>query len=518
MTAQIGTKLKQIINDTYLAEFVDYERSLYRAIDQFAGTQTVISVSTINPPVSPNNGDAYFSPEAGTWDSEGKLYVWREGVTTGTNNSPVIPYWEEYDLPINTLLLSDDSGVTWKYDGTPILIWHNNFTTADTQSKRLLVGAIGALGFQADELGYQSNGSVNNVKMYFNENDDTAWLQTTAINLGLFADGKGFSINGDLGSTYGLTGFNFGDAVVSAVDVFFSGLTDIQGCSVHGTMNFENGRLLNMQGTSNITMNGGVFQMNNGASTTILSKVITGKSGTEASYLNCSNLRIEAGSTRLDFGISAIGVIEVNAGTEFNFGVANIVGNSLRSITGFGSINTPLIENTTSIDTPLIKNATAVQVQVNGIQKLIANATSTSFLFNDSNKMVTSVTGTQVTGGFNIQSSNTTGNVVAPVYTPTPSSPVNCTILSTYNSQVIRVGNMVMINGKNDVLATVSGVISFLIDLPIATASLTGGGVVTTNGYNVGFVTNSGGGVKVQVNFPSGGGGSIFYNYTYLVA
>jgi len=101
MTIEIGVKLKQIVNANYLESYVDYERALYRAIDQFAGGITVLDIDILDPSliVGQQNGDAYYSGVGAVAPFlDQSINVWRTDVTIGESNTPVADYWETYPV------------------------------------------------------------------------------------------------------------------------------------------------------------------------------------------------------------------------------------------------------------------------------------------------------------------------------------------------------------------------------------------------------------------------------------
>jgi hypothetical protein len=454
MTAQIGTKLKQIINDTYKAEYVDFERSLYRALDQFTATITVIDVEIANPNVLvPSNGDAYYvgAGAVNPW-TDNTIQVWREGATTGTNNSPVIPYWESYDVIEGWMIYSETQAIYYQVKPDLSLEWLNNFKTATDTSLRALVGLICADSFQSNLNGFQANSAVNanNITMYFQDEDigqgitEYGVLRTTSLKLALLTtNDRGILINDNIMNLVGLAEFRTG---ITCQSYFES------------AMNLVGGNNFNVGVNSNILMKNGEISFDANATGSLGIEPV-GKGNIDTLVLQATRFRLSANGSVLDFFTS--GVIDLSSCTNFNFGVADIQGSSANKIFGFEQLDVGYI----TIDPTDIRG--------------------------------------------NVRSS--------PLFVPTTSSPVNCTVNSIAPSFFVRVGNIVEVYGQANVTATVGGIVSFITDDPVATTSADCVGSANTTAFDGGFVSDSGTGTKISANIPLGGTETIFYNYSYLV-
>ena len=114
MAKTYGPKHGKIINALFKEEYTNDQRALYSFIDFISGGVQVLDTTLeTSTGLTPTNGDAYYAAATGGDWTEKKLYVWRTGVTSGTNNTAVDAYWEEYDIP--NMMEITDLGTGIKY-------------------------------------------------------------------------------------------------------------------------------------------------------------------------------------------------------------------------------------------------------------------------------------------------------------------------------------------------------------------------------------------------------------------
>lgn len=97
MAIELGPKLGLLYNTNIFESYGDAFRPFLQAIDALLFA-SVINATTIVPPVSPNNGDAYLlvGTPAGAWAGhQNAIAVWSTGVTLSGTNTPN-PSWVFY--------------------------------------------------------------------------------------------------------------------------------------------------------------------------------------------------------------------------------------------------------------------------------------------------------------------------------------------------------------------------------------------------------------------------------------
>jgi hypothetical protein len=97
MAIELGPKLGLLYNTNIYESYGDAFRPFLQAIDALLFA-SVINATTIVPPTSPNNGDAYLlvNTPAGAWlGQQNAIAVWSTGVTLSGTNTPA-PAWVFY--------------------------------------------------------------------------------------------------------------------------------------------------------------------------------------------------------------------------------------------------------------------------------------------------------------------------------------------------------------------------------------------------------------------------------------
>ncbi len=107
MTIEYGKELGIIINADYNEDVIDPIRAQERALDTFGrGIVRVLDATLTTVPLNPTNGDQYYFDSNADAPYANTIQVWRTGITSGTQNTPVSPFWESYQSKAGGLIYS----------------------------------------------------------------------------------------------------------------------------------------------------------------------------------------------------------------------------------------------------------------------------------------------------------------------------------------------------------------------------------------------------------------------------
>lgn len=244
MAIVLGPKLDLIVNANIGENYVDSFRQFLQAIDALLSA-SVINSSTVVPPPSPSNGDAYLlvGTPSGVWTGhQNAIAVWDTQVTnSGTNTTN--PSWVFYTPNPGWLVWNVATSALLVFNGTA---W-NPVSTASVSS---VFGRTGAVTAQTGD--YTVSQVTGAVATVFGRTGPTITAQTGDYTVAQVTNAAHNGANSDITGLTGIPATTINSSGYSGPSVTVTG-------SVTAPVSVTTGTLSNVSGTLNITGTSGVL-------------------------------------------------------------------------------------------------------------------------------------------------------------------------------------------------------------------------------------------------------------------